>query len=51
MVVTYVFLGLFVANYVIDVVVGADTFDAWMTSSVYLVVLLSALIGVTPIKK
>ena len=48
MVVTYVFLGLFVANYVIDVVVGADTFDAWMTSSVYLVVLLSALIGVTP---
>ena len=48
MVVTYVFLGLFVANYVIDVVVGADTFDAWMTSSVYLVVLLAALIGVTP---
>jgi hypothetical protein len=48
MVVTYVFLGLFVTNYVIDVVVGADTFDAWMTSSVYLVVLLSALIGVTP---
>ena len=48
MVVTYVFLGLFVANYVIDVIVGADTFDAWMTSSVYLVVLLSALIGVTP---
>ena len=48
MVVTYVFLGLFVSNYVIDVIVGADTFDAWMTSSVYLVVLLSALIGVTP---
>ena len=48
MVVTYVFLGLFVTNYVIDVIVGAHTFDAWMTSSVYLVVLLSALIGVIP---
>jgi hypothetical protein len=48
MVVTYVFLGLFVANYIIDIIVGTDTFDAWMTSSVYLVVLLSALIGVTP---
>ena len=48
MVVTYVFIGLFVANYVIDVLVGADTFDAWMTSSVYLVILLAALIGVTP---
>jgi hypothetical protein len=48
MVVTYVFIGLFVANYVIDVLVGADTFDAWMTSSVHLVILIAALIGVTP---
>ena len=48
MVVTYVFIGLFVANYIIDVLVGAETFDAWMTSSVYIVVLLAALIGVTP---
>ena len=48
MVVTYVFIGLFVANYVIDVLVGADTFDAWMTSSVHLVIFLAALIGVTP---
>ena len=48
MVVTYVFIGLFVANYVIDVLVGAEMFDAWMTSSPYIVILLAALIGVTP---
>jgi hypothetical protein len=48
MVVTYVFIGLFITNYIIDVLVGAETFDAWMTSSVYVVVLLAALIGVTP---
>ena len=48
MVVTYVFIGLFVANYVIDVLVGAETFDSWMTSSAYIVILLAALIGVTP---
>ena len=48
MVVTYVFIGLFVANYVIDFLVGADTFDSWMTSSVHLVILIAALIGVTP---
>ena len=48
MVVTYVFIGLVVANYVIDVLVGPETFDAWMTSSVYIVVLLAALIGVMP---
>ena len=48
MVVTYVFIGLFVANYIIDILVGAETFDTWMTSSVYVVILLAALIGVTP---
>ena len=48
LVVTYVFIGLVVANYIIDVLVGAETFDAWMTSSTYVVILLSALIGVTP---
>ncbi|MEM1121515.1 MAG: putative manganese transporter [Bacteroidota bacterium] len=48
MVVTFVFIGLFVANYVIDVLVGAETFDRWMTSSPFVVVLLAALIGVTP---
>jgi len=48
MVVTYVFIGLFFANYVIDVLVGAETFDTWMTSSEYIVVLIAALIGLTP---
>ena len=48
MVVTYVFIGLLVANYIIDILVGAETFDAWMTSSAYVVILLSAIIGVTP---
>ena len=48
MVVTYVFVGLFVANYIIDFLVGAETFDSWMTSSVHIVILLAALIGVTP---
>ncbi len=48
LVVTFVFVGLFVANYIIDILVGAETFDAWMTSSVYVVILLAALIGVMP---
>jgi hypothetical protein len=48
MVVTYVFIGLFVTNYIIDIIVGVETFDAWMTSSVYVVILLAALIAVTP---
>ncbi len=48
MVVTYVFIGLFIANYIIDVLVGAETFDAWMTSSAFVVVILAALIGVMP---
>lgn len=48
MVVTYVFIGLFVANYIFDVLVGAETFNTWMTSSSYVVVLLAALIGVIP---
>tara|TARA_B100001029_G_C14698669_1_gene253695 strand:- start:50 stop:430 length:381 start_codon:yes stop_codon:yes gene_type:complete len=48
MVVTYVFIGLFVANYIIDVLVGAEIFDKWMKSSVYVVILLAALIGFIP---
>ena len=48
LVVTYVFIGLFVANYIIDVLVGAETFDSWMTSSAYILILLAALIGATP---
>ena len=48
MVVTYVFIGLFCTNYIIDVLLGVDTFYAWMTSSPHVVILLSALIGVIP---
>lgn len=48
MVISYVFLGLFIANYIIDVLVGPETFDAWMTSSAFLVVILAAIIGFTP---
>ena len=48
MVVTYVFIGLFFTNYFIDVIVGSDRFYEWMKSSVYVVILLSALIGAIP---
>lgn len=48
MVVTFVFIGLIVANYIIDVLVGPELFNEWMSSSPYVVVLLAALIGVTP---
>tara|TARA_B100001094_G_scaffold154107_1_gene149165 strand:- start:794 stop:1900 length:1107 start_codon:yes stop_codon:yes gene_type:complete len=48
LVVTYVFIGLFVTNYIIDVLVGPETFAAWMTSSSYVVILLAALIGAIP---
>ena len=48
LVVTYVFVGLFVANFVIDILVGPERFDAWMTSSAAVVVVLAAFIGATP---
>ncbi|MEM8860244.1 MAG: putative manganese transporter [Chloroflexota bacterium] len=48
MVILYVFIGLFVANFIIEVLVGAERFEAWMTSSAFAVVLIAALIGVTP---
>ena len=48
MVVTYVFVGLFIANYIIDVLVGAEVFGVWMQSSSYVVILLASLIAVTP---
>ncbi len=48
MVVTFVFFGLFVANYIIDELVGEDKFKLWMTSSTYVVVLIAALIGLMP---
>ncbi|MDC3070815.1 putative manganese transporter [Bacteroidota bacterium] len=48
MVVTYVFIGLFVANFFIDVVVGSETFNSWMMSSTNLVIFIAAVIGVLP---
>lgn len=48
MVIFYVFIGLFVANFIIDVLVGAETFDRWMTSSAFIVVILAAFIGFAP---
>ena len=48
LVVTYVFVGLFVANFIIDVLVGPERFDDWMNSSAALVVVLAAFIGATP---
>ena len=48
MVVMYVFIGLLIANFIIDILVGAERFDTWMTSSAFAVVFIAALIGVTP---
>ena len=48
MVITYVFVGLFVANFIIDILVGPEKFDDWMTSSAAIVVILAAFIGATP---
>tara|TARA_B100000925_G_C22009436_1_gene475439 strand:+ start:3657 stop:4781 length:1125 start_codon:yes stop_codon:yes gene_type:complete len=48
MVTAYVFVGLFIVNFVIDVLVGPEAFNSWMTSSAFAVVLIAALIGVTP---
>lgn len=48
MVVTFVFVGLFLANFIIDELVGPERFDQWMNSSTFAVVLIAALIGVAP---
>ena len=48
MVITYVFLGLFIANFIIDIMIGQEQFKSWMSSSKFIVVIMSALIGVTP---
>ena len=48
MVITYVFVGLVVANFVIEVIVGPEQFKEWMSSSALLVVVIAALIGATP---
>lgn len=48
MVITYVFIGLFAANFIIDILIGAEAFEAWMKKSGFFVVTLAALIGATP---
>ena len=48
MVTVFVFVGLFIANFIIDIIVGPEAFDAWMNSSAFAVVLIAALIGFTP---
>ncbi|NRA66150.1 MAG: arsenic efflux protein [Pseudobacteriovorax sp.] len=46
MVVAYVFMGLFIANGIIDIAIGPERFDVWMASSAFSVVLIAALLGV-----
>ena len=48
MVVYYVFIGLFIANFAIEILVGPEKFNSWMTSSTYLIILLAAVIGAIP---
>jgi len=48
MVVTHVFIWLFIVNYCIEVVVGVDTFDKWVTTSAIVLVFIAALFGVIP---
>ena len=48
MVVYYVFAGLFIANFAIEILVGTEKFNSWMTSSTYIIILLAAIIGVIP---
>ncbi len=48
MVVTYVFIGLLIANYIIDIIVGPEIFEEWMKSSDYILILLAAVIGFIP---
>ena len=48
LIIFYVFIGLTVANYIIDELVGPERFDEWMNSSTWAVVLICALIGATP---
>ena len=35
-------------NFIIDIVVGIETFNSWMASSSYALILIAALIGLTP---
>jgi hypothetical protein len=43
-----VFIGLVVANFIIDVLVGPEKFESWMSSSSIVVVIIAAFIGATP---
>tara|TARA_B100001248_G_scaffold261939_1_gene255125 strand:- start:10233 stop:11330 length:1098 start_codon:yes stop_codon:yes gene_type:complete len=49
MVISYVFIGLVLSNYVIDVIIGVEKFELWMQSSaIFIVVPIAALVGLTP---
>jgi uncharacterized membrane protein YhaH (DUF805 family) len=48
MVIVYVFIGLFVVNFIIDVMVGVERFEVWMTSAAWALVIIAAFIGVIP---
>ena len=48
MVVTYIFIGLFITNFIIDVIIGTEKFEILLTSSIYIIIFLSAIIGVIP---
>lgn len=48
MVISYVFVGLLIANFAIDVLIGTDRFAAWMKASSFIVVIIAACIGATP---
>lgn len=48
MVVTFVFIGLVITNFIIDVWIGVDRFNQILITSGFVVVLIAALIGVTP---
>ena len=49
MVVSYVFIGLVLSNYVIDEMIGVEKFELWMQSSaVFIVVLIAAMVGLAP---
>ena len=43
MVVTYIFIGLFITNFIIDVIIGTEKFEILLTSSIYIIVFLSAI--------
>ena len=48
MVITYVFIGLLLANFFIDVIVGPEKFNDWMSSSKIVVILIATFICAIP---